>query len=178
MSLKGGVKVSFLKGKNQKAERDHDFQDYLHKEKEKLYRMAFLYVKNQNDALEIVQETIFKAYKNLDSLREWNYFSTWITRILINTSLDYIKKNSRIQVTDILEWTQGEEPKWREEHLDLVDSINRLDAPYKTVIILRYYKDFSIKQIAELLNCPEGTVKSNIHRGLMKLKIDLKEDVL
>lgn len=167
--------MSFFKKNNQNVERDNEFQNLIKQEKDKLYRMAFLYVKNQNDALEIVQETIVKAYKNLNSLREWNFFSSWITKILINTSIDYINKNRRIQITDLLEITQGEENTTLEERIDIVDALNRLKEPYKTVIILRYYKDFTVKQIAETLNCPEGTVKVRIHRGLGKLKIDLKE---
>ncbi|MET1123550.1 sigma factor-like helix-turn-helix DNA-binding protein, partial [Priestia megaterium] len=49
---------------------------------------------------------------------------------------------------------------------------------YKTVIIFRYYKDLSIKQIAEILECPEGTVKTRLHRAVHQLKLDLKEECL
>jgi len=76
------------------------FEDLVKKEKEKLYRIAFLYVKNENDALDIVQETIYKAFTSIETLREVKYFSTWITRILINNALDFLKKQKKILLSD------------------------------------------------------------------------------
>ncbi|MBM7693720.1 RNA polymerase sigma factor (sigma-70 family) [Peribacillus deserti] len=57
-----------------------------------------------------------------------------------------------------------------EEKMDLIEAIERLEVQSKTVIILRYYRDLSIKQIAEILNCPEGTVKTRLHRAINQLK--------
>nr|WP_239558814.1 sigma-70 family RNA polymerase sigma factor [Peribacillus deserti] len=54
--------------------------------------------------------------------------------------------------------------------MDLIEAIERLEVQSKTVIILRYYRDLSIKQIAEILNCPEGTVKTRLHRAINQLK--------
>jgi RNA polymerase sigma-70 factor, ECF subfamily len=72
------------------------FQKIIEAEKEKLYRMAYLYVKNESDAIDIVHETIYKAFISIKNLKETDYFSTWLMRILINTALDFIKKNKRI----------------------------------------------------------------------------------
>jgi RNA polymerase sigma-70 factor, ECF subfamily len=70
------------------------FQKLVEAEKEKLYRMAYLYVKNESDAIDIVHETIYKAYISIKKLKETDYFSTWLMRILINTSLDLLRKIS------------------------------------------------------------------------------------
>ncbi len=57
-----------------------------------------------------------------------------------------------------------------DERLDLLQAIEQLEEKYKTVILLKYYRDLSTKDIADLLDCPEGTVKTNVHRGIQQLK--------
>lgn len=150
---------------NQKA-----FLKLIESEKEKLYRMAFLYVKNEDDALDIVQETIMKAFINIKAVKEEGYFSTWLVKILINTALETLRKNSKII---LLKEDTVEKPSPNiqiEEKMDLLQAIEQLEEKYKTVIILRYYKDLPVQQIADYLDCPEGTVKSNLHRAIQKLK--------
>jgi RNA polymerase sigma-70 factor, ECF subfamily len=65
--------------------------------------MAYLYVKNESDAIDIVYETIYKAYISIKKLKETDYFSTWLMRILINTALDFFKKNKRITPAEKLD---------------------------------------------------------------------------
>jgi len=155
------------------------FQELIDSEKTKLYKMAYLYMKNEDDALEVFQETVYKALTSLKDLRNDTYFSTWITRILINTAIDQLRKKKRVipMERDILE---SKAPSYmnREGESDLLDAIKSLDEKYKTVLILRFYKDFTIKQIAEFLECPEGTVKTNIHRGIALLRNQLKEVIV
>lgn len=171
----------FYKEKIKKAKKGNDraFQELIEEEKNKLYRMAYLYIKNEDDALDIVQETIYKAYISIKNLKDINYFSTWITRILINSALDFIKKKSRIiPIDEFSNLPNVEYEHEMEDSIDLVEAIERLNEPYKTVIILRYYKDFTIKQIADILDCPEGTVKTHLHRAIKILKLDIrKEDI-
>jgi len=151
------------------------FQELIHHEKNKLYRMAYMYVKNENDALDIVQDAIYKAFISIKSLKNPQYFSTWLSRILINSALDFIKKNERIILTNEMDVLPKEQNLGIEEKMDLAGAIERLDVPYKTVIILRYYQDLTIKQIAEMLHCPEGTIKTRLHRAINLLKSDLRE---
>ncbi|EPD53302.1 TIGR02954 family RNA polymerase sigma-70 factor [Paenisporosarcina sp. HGH0030] len=139
-------------------------------DKEKLYKMAYLYVKNENDALDIVQETITKAFVNMSTVKKEKYFNTWLTKILINTALDVLRKKSKIILLKE-EMVEKQSPDMRiEEKMDLLQAIEQLEEKYKTVIILRYYRDLPVQQIADYLNCPEGTVKSNLHRAIQKLK--------
>ncbi|TCN19766.1 sigma-70 family RNA polymerase sigma factor [Mesobacillus foraminis] len=167
------IKINKAKKGNEKA-----FQELIQNEKNKLFRMAYLYVKNESDALDIVQDTIYKAFISIKQLKEPQYFSTWISRILVNTTLDFIKKNNRLIPFSDVEVFGDNQSLRIEEKLDLVEAIGRLEVHYKTVIILRYYKDLSIKQIAEILNCPEGTVKTRLHRAINQLKSDLKEECI
>jgi RNA polymerase sigma-70 factor, ECF subfamily len=153
------------------------FQKLIEAEKEKLNRMAYLYLKNESDAIDIVHETLYKAYISIEKLKEPDYFSTWLMRILINTALDFNKKNKWIIPVEELERYGNDENTERlhvEERLDLVDAIARLEEKYKTVIILRYYNDLPIKEIAKILNCPEGTVKTNLHRAIQQLRTFLE----
>jgi RNA polymerase sigma-70 factor, ECF subfamily len=169
--------------KVKKAKRGDDkaFQELVEAEKERLYRMAYLYVKNESDAIDIVYETIYKAYISIKKLKETNYFSTWLTRILINTALDFIKKNKRVIPVEELERYgnyKNIEKLHIEERMDLVDAIDQLEEKYKTVIILRYYNDLTIKEIAKILNYPEGTVKTNLHRAINQLRIYLRKEYI
>jgi len=76
-------RVNKAKKGNEKA-----FQALIEIEKHKLYRIAYLYVKKEEDALDVVQETIYKAFISIKQLKDAAYFSTWITRILINTAIN------------------------------------------------------------------------------------------
>lgn len=169
-----------LRNKVKSAKRGNDkaFQELVEAEKNKLYRMAYLYVKNENDAIDIVHETIYKAYISIRKLKEPDYFTSWLTKILINTALDYIKKNKNVIPFEEIERVESTEKLHIAESLDLVDAIDRLEEKYKTVIILRYYKGLQIKEIADTLDCPEGTVKTNLHRAVNKLRVDLREECL
>jgi RNA polymerase sigma-70 factor, ECF subfamily len=169
--------VQLIEKKVKKAKRGDEkaFQELIHQEKNKLYRMAYMYVKSENDALDIVQDAIYKAFISIKSLKNPQYFSTWLSRILINSALDFIKKNERIILTNEVDVLPKEQNLRIEEKMDLAGAIERLDVPYKTVIILRYYQDLTIKQIAEMLHCPEGTIKTRLHRAINLLKSDLRE---
>lgn len=152
------------------------FQALIHEEKEKLYKMAYVYMRNEDDALEVFQETLYKALASIGQLKSIDYFSTWVTRILINTAVASLKKKQKVVLmsNDILE---GMEEVWHvksEEQLDLLEAMDGIEEKYKTVLLLRFYEDYTIPQISTFLNCPEGTVKTNIRRGLALLKQKMK----
>lgn len=152
------------------------FQALIHEEKEKLYKMAYVYMKNEDDALEIFQETIYKALKSITTLKNNDYFSTWLTKILINTAIDALRKKKKIVLMshDVIEDFSSSESIHPEAQLDLLEAMDKIDEKYKTVLLLRFYEDYKIGQIAEFLDCPEGTVKTNIRRGLAMLKQKMK----
>ncbi|HLU22417.1 MAG TPA: sigma-70 family RNA polymerase sigma factor [Bacillaceae bacterium] len=164
--------------KVKKAIRGNDkaFYELIQEQQKKLYYTAFLYVKNEESALDIVQETIFKAYKSIKNLKEPSYFSTWLYKILINTALNFIKWSNRVvPMDDIEKYTERIylEQVPIENKIDLMDALDCLPGHYKTVIILRYYKDFTVKQISEVLDIPEGTIKTYLHRAIRQLKKEL-----
>ncbi len=167
-------KVQKAKKGNNKA-----FQELMEEEKIKLYKIAYIYMKNEDDALEVFQETVYKAFISIKNLKDERYFSTWITRILINTAIDLLRKKKRVIPMDREFLENKVSPHWpNEHHHDLLEAITELEEKYKTVLVLRFYKDYSVKQIAEMLDCPEGTVKTNIHRGINQLREKMKEDAV
>ena len=152
------------------------FETLVREQHEKLYRTAFLYVRNKDDALDIVQEAVCKAYMSIGQLKQPEYFSTWLTKILIRTAYDLLKKKKKhvLNGEDFLELVHDEQPLKTEDRLDLVQAIAHLRIPYQTAIILFYYHDQSIQTIAETMDKPEGTIKTYLHRAKQELKNQLE----
>ena len=152
------------------------YQALIHNEKEKLYKMAYVYMQNEDDALEVFQETIYKAFASLSKLKNDEYFSTWMTRILINSAIDLLRKKKRVVPInqEILENSSDSSSFDSDVQIDLLKAMEEIEEKYKTVLLLRFYQDYTVKQIASMLKCPEGTVKTNIRRGLDKLKEKMK----
>ena len=138
--------------------------------------MAYTYVKDKQVALDILQETSFKAWLNIHTLKDEEKFKPWITKILVNTALNYIKKESKvIYMEDENSIIYSEKSISIEEKLDLYDAIDLLKPKYKTVIILKYFDDMKIEDISYVLNIPENTVKSHLKRAKESLSSILKE---
>lgn len=152
------------------------FQVLIHEEKEKLYKMAFVYMRNEDDALEVFQETLYKAFSSINTLKSNDYFSTWLTRILINSAVALLKKKKKIvpMSNEILETMKDTGYLKQEDQLDLLQALDEIEDKYKTVLLLRFYEDYTIQQISTFLDTPEGTVKTNIRRGLALLKKKMK----
>ncbi|EIW6614488.1 TPA: sigma-70 family RNA polymerase sigma factor [Clostridium perfringens] len=151
----------------------------IKKNKEYLYKMAFLYVKDEQDALEVIHETVYRAFLNIEKLKKAKFFNTWITRILINVSIDFLKKKGKNEMLD--ESTPIIKEKCEistEEKLDLYNAIDLLNDNYKTVIIMMYFNDMKIKDISRVMEIPENTVKTYLRRAKQALGEVLKEGYL
>ena len=147
--------------------------------KEYLYKMAFLYVKDEQDALEVIHETVYRAFLNIEKLKKAKFFNTWITRILINVSIDFLKRKGKNEMLD--ESTPIIKEKCEistEEKLDLYNAIDLLNDNYKTVIIMMYFNDMKIKDISKVMEIPENTVKTYLRRAKQALGEVLKEGYL
>ena len=143
-----------------------------------LYKVAIAMTKNEDDALDCIQEAILQAYISIKDLRQDEYFKTWLIKILINKCNALLKKNKKILNLDV-SITENDKVE-QSEKLELKDSINNLDSDLKIIVILYYYEDMSIKDISESLNVPQGTIKSRLSRARIKLKemLSIEEEVL
>ncbi|MGL4571090.1 MAG: sigma-70 family RNA polymerase sigma factor [Clostridium sp.] len=151
---------------------DEAFLELIDTEKENLYRTAFAYVKNEDAALDVVQETVYKVYISIDKIKNPKFFKTWITRILINNALDYMKKNSNIiylENNELINTIKDKEYD-QDENIHIWEAIQNLDEKHKEVIILKYFDDLTISEISSVLGYPVGTVKTYLNKGLNGLK--------
>ncbi|MCJ8012147.1 sigma-70 family RNA polymerase sigma factor [Paenibacillus sp. KQZ6P-2] len=170
--------VKKLKGNAKLTEQE--FSERIESCKEKLYRFAYCYVKNEQEALEIVSEATYKAYLSFKNMNNPEYFETWISRIVINCALDYMRKNKRYTYMEdsAVEFSTMEGPVSLEEKWDLYEALDQLQPEDKAFIILKYFEDKRFKDMAEVLSLPENTVKTKVYRILAKLKKHLiKEGV-
>lgn len=151
------------------------FEELLVIHSDQLYRTAFLYVGNREDALDIVQETAYKALLAIGQLKNERFFLTWLTKILIRCAFDVTKKKkNEMPIEKILELASGTSEK-RDEYLDLVSAISQLNDQYRNAVILFYFQDLPISEVAIIMNVPENTVKTYLHRGKNQLKQLLRE---
>jgi len=151
---------------------DDAFYQLVSCRKDMLYRTAFSYVKNKEDALDIVSETVYKTYISLKKIKEPKYFYTYLQRILINTAIDFLRKKK--DTAEIKEDILADKAE-SESYIDLKHSVDSLGGDYKTIIIMKYFQDFTLKEIGDILGCSLGTVKSRLHKALSILKLDLEE---
>lgn len=151
------------------------FLELIEPQKDKLYKIAYTYVKNQDDALDVIQETMFKAYTGIDKLKNPKYFDTWLTKILINVSLTTLDKYKNTMYLEESTLSSYNNLDKQEDILDLENELAKLDKKYREVIVLRYFKDFTIKEISRILDIPLGTAKTNLYRGLESLRKSIKE---
>lgn len=133
-----------------------------------LYKTAYLYVKNEADALDAVQECVTKAMIGIEKLKEPLHFKTWLTRILINCIWQDKKKAPTIPLDEYIE--KGTTDYLIEEKVDLYDAIDSLKEQYKTVVILFYFQELKIREIAQIMDIPEGSVKADLYRAKKQLR--------
>lgn len=135
--------------------------------KEALLRTAMAFLKNDHDALEALQETTYRAFKKIHTVKEPAYTKTWLIRIMINYCQDQLTKDKRYirngkdadsSVSDNL------------AQLELQEALSTLSSADQQLIYMKYFQDIKIKDIAAIEKIPEGTVKSRLHKTLRTLR--------
>ncbi len=153
--------------------------NYIIENQNKFYRLAYSYVRNREDAMDVVQNAIYKALKKSDTLRNENAMRTWFYSILVNESLMAIK--TRKQEAPLLE-NSPNEPTYIENEFasqdDIYEKISLLDETEQSIIRLRFFEEMSLKEISLILNINVSTVKSKLYRALKKMKIMIGEENL
>jgi RNA polymerase sigma-70 factor (ECF subfamily) len=149
----------------------HEFAECLEREKARLYRTALLYLGSEQRAMDAVDEAVYKGLCACKTLREPAYFSTWLTRILINECKRALKKSRREQPIESL----PETAETAFDALPLKEAVLRLPVELKEVVVLRYFSDLTLAETARLLNIPQGTAATRQRRALSLLKLALEE---
>lgn len=149
---------------------------------EELLRLAYTYVKNQQAAEDIVQDVLLKAFEQQEQFRGEASYRTYLFRMTINRSYDYLRswsyKNTILteKIQQIFKGTKSAEQEVLvlTENRLLGEAVLNLPMKYREAIILYYYKELKIEEIADLLACSDNTVKTRLRRGREKLKQTLE----
>ena len=148
---------------------DELFVQIIMSKKEKLIRIAYKYTLNDAIVEDVLSETIYQAYKNRKQCKQPEYFDTWLIRILINNCLKEIKQQSKnyelmidIEDTNI-------------QDIPLKTLVYSLSEPERTILVLYFFEKATFKEISEVLNMPESTIKTKYYNILKKLRIEFME---
>ena len=159
-----------------------DLQSYdtlMIRYQEFVYTIAFNFGKTKENALDITQDVFLKVYKKLNTFKENSTFKTWIGKVAYNESVNWSKKNKKFLYQD------DTDDKKNEIHIDynpedqmlvsenkalLLRCLFELNTKYRLAVVLRYFENMSIKEIAVSLTCSEGVVKNMLFRSIQKLK--------
>lgn len=147
---------------------DHEAFTRLFRQLEpQLYRLAKTILLKDEDCADALQETTLKVYKGLANLKQPKFFKTWVIRILINECNQLLRMRERtIAVAEIPEEPVDSYVHFEDSGIvDLQSFINQLDESLRLAIVLFYYDDLSIKQIADVLDISEGAVRARLHRA-------------
>ena len=138
--------------------------------------MAYVYVKNKEDALDVVQEVAYQSFKKINTLKKPEYFKTWLMRITMNCATNVVRKNKKVvQLKPEYKEFLGTENEDISFSISLQDLIDGLDGDEKGIVLLRFYHNHTFKEISEILEIPLGTAKSILYRALDKLRKQFKE---
>ncbi len=164
---------------NVRAGSEESFDQLMQRFQSHVYNVAFSFTKNSDSAMDISQDVFIKVYKNLSSFRGESQLKTWLTRIAFNESQNWLKKNKRhINMENITDnpgqVENNDEIPVQENRTILLRSLYGLNTRYRLAVVLRYFENYSIREIASALKCSEGVVKNMLFRSLQKLKIYLK----
>lgn len=149
---------------------------YITENQEKFYRLAFSYVKDKDSALDVVQNAICKGLEKCYDLKNQDALKTWFYRIVVNEALQYMRKNRREMISmdgELPEQVYHETAYDRER--EVYDEVQKLPEAMRTVVVLHFYEDLTLKQIAEVTGTNLNTVKSRLYSALNKMEKKLKE---
>ena len=157
------------------------FNDYH----QQVYRLAYRITLSQKDAEDIVQDVFLKLYYKLHQFEEKSKISTWIYRIALNTSIDSQRRFNKWKEKEPLHLITEKDlnvPKRNPDEYNSTEiaellnrAITKLKRPFRTILILRNFEDFTYEDIAEILQITSGTVASRLNRAYTKLKIELEK---
>lgn len=162
--------------KNLKKGREDAYRQIVEEYGNRLLRTCYLILKDREEAEDVVQETFIKVFRNIDSFRENSNLYTWIYTIALNLSRDRLRKKQDMFTIEV-ELVGNNDVEYEvEKSIDkelLRKELFEINSLYREVLVLFYFEELSIKEISNLLNEKEGTIKSKLSRGRNILKESL-----
>ncbi len=169
------VQIFARKGTAKSANKDL-LETILLEKYDQYYRLAYSYIHNDADACDIVQNGAYKALRGSGTLKNAAYAETWVYRIMLNECFRHLRQPRKYSYESMQE--TGFELSYTEDNCDKIDLRRALDAlpeKDKAVVILRYFEDRKLEEIADILEENVNTVKSRLYRSIKKLRDHLKD---
>ena len=159
------------------------FEDLFESYKDRAIKTVYLMTGHKQMAEDIVQEAFTTCYLSIGKLKKPECFKTWFFKLLTRTAWRSIKKERSLvpteTISELIEEAHlmggAKSLESRYEYEALYEQILRLDYPLQTTLILYYYNELTVKEIAKVMGCLEGTVKSRLYTARKRLKIHLLE---
>ncbi|MCG8604795.1 sigma-70 family RNA polymerase sigma factor [bacterium] len=163
------------------------FETLVYKYDRQVLRLIQNLVSNTQDAQDIYQEVFVRVFKNLRRFQFRSQFSTWLYRVVVNYCINFNKRKARTRYYSLEDGQNEGEPGWfitvegkelnpenaalnKELSQEIETALNQLSTQQKTVFVLRHYHGHKLKDIAEMMNCTEGTIKNYLFRATQKMQ--------
>lgn len=140
-----------------------------------LYSTAKTILFCDQDCADAIQETIVKAFSKIDTLKNDKYARTWLIRILLNECYNLVRRSSKFISLENLEDRQEMNAEEAKDYSELYAAVNSLKEELRLPVILYYIEDFSVREIAQILEISEGAVQKRLARARGKLRKELQE---
>ena len=153
--------------------KDEEFFSRVGKIRQKMYAIAYSYFSSESMAVDMVDDAVYRGYLKKNTLKEPQFFETWLIRILMNACATAYKKSKKHRSFE--EYVVDHEPSAQPvlDRLELKEAIASLPEELRRIITLKYYAGYSTKEIAEILKIPMGTVGTRVRKALELLRIEL-----
>lgn len=163
-----------------KKDKEEQFTALIEENKLRFYKTAKIILKNDDDVYDVIQEALISIYRNYEQLENKEYFSTWATRIVINKCYDLLRKNKNniVPIDEKIENDRNiaQYDEYEVDEYGIKEAMKYLNEDFKLIVILYYYDNYSIKEISQIVNIPEGTVKSRLSKAREILKQKLGKE--
>ena len=150
------------------------FFEQISQQKRILYGIAYSYLRNEEDTLEMLQEATCRAWMKRKSLKDSDRFTPWLIRILINCCMDELRRRKRKVPAEAQRFESGIMELASDRRMDMEQALDNVKPKYRQVLVLKYYQDMTLTEIADVLGRPEGTIKTWLNKGLNQLRVKLK----
>ena len=153
-------------------------EDVILEQYNQYYRLAYSYVHNDADAEDIVQNGAYKALRSSSTLRNPEYAKTWVYRIMLNEIFAFLRQ-PKMESYEYIQEEEGIEAAHVEDEytdIDLQRALDSLPEQDKAIVMMKFFEDKKLEEIAEILNENLSTIKSRLYRSMKKLRIRLTDE--